>query len=251
MKGGYMQAFEVINDNTYSGILVVSEPYPHIVLGKGGRKRDTWVGFWREDESRIVQPRIDPCPDRNRFMGSYLHFSRDVPPKEPPPVCTKCGAQFEPWKFSFFEWRSLHPDTGTVQGPACVIKTSVRRVEYRDGRPSTFKLAAPESNRDNRALVLWRVMSGNHGTAEITPDPGAVLVAKDEAWHSARSRNGLTAEVLAMLKPGQFLQAVRSGTDYPLPYGLVHWDGLHLSASFGRLPPSELLKGEISRSETL
>jgi hypothetical protein len=81
--------------------------------------------------------------------------------------------------------------------------------------------------------VLWRVSSGYRGGASISADEGVTVVAKDTSWHSGRGSLGSTAEILAILKPGQKLTASRSGWRVQETRARLTYDGTKISVVFG------------------
>lgn len=92
-------------------------------------------------------------------------------------------------------------------------------------------IVAPRQG-DDRALVLWRVPSGYRGSASIKAQDDVVVVASDSAWHSGRGNLGETAEILAVLRPGQYLEARRSGRRVQEDRARLVWNGEKVEVTF-------------------
>ena len=94
-------------------------------------------------------------------------------------------------------------------------------------------IVAPRNGKDNRILVLWRVSSGYRGSAHIEAGEGVHVVGYDSAWHSGRGNLGETAEMLAILKPGQELNADISGRRVQENRARLTWDGETIEVIYG------------------
>ncbi len=164
-----MKTYDVKGAEVSKGIVIVLEPYPHIVLGEGGNKRATWIPLGKRDAEFII-------------------------------VRTPFTAQIE--------------------------DVSVIALKDAEGKPNGKHLiVAPRNGGDNRILVLWRVSSGYRGSASISAGEGVTVIASDFSWHSERGSLGETAEMLAILKPGQELRASLSGRGLKETEGKLTYDG--------------------------
>lgn len=115
-----------------------------------------------------------------------------------------------------------------------VVEAGVLALKDQNDKPKGRHLiVAPRKGRDNRVLVLWRVSSGYRGSASITEGAGVVVVASDASWHSGRGNLGETAEMLAVLAPGQELTASRSGRRVQNPNAKLTYDGSNINVTFG------------------
>lgn len=93
-------------------------------------------------------------------------------------------------------------------------------------------IVLPRNKNDNRVLVLWRVKSGYRGSASINAPEGVKEIAQDSAWHSGQGNLGETAEILAILEPGQHLEAHISGRRVQENRARLSWDGETIAAVF-------------------
>ena len=109
-----------------------------------------------------------------------------------------------------------------------------------------YLIIAPRDGSDNRILVLWRVASGFRGSASITHGEGVTIIAKDSAWHSGRGNLGETAEILAVLSPGQELRASRSGRRVENTRAKLVWDGKNINVAFGDKNMDAALADEVA-----
>ena len=233
-----MKAYDVHGTEVQAGIPVVQEPYPHVVLGEGGHKRATWIALGKRDADSIIRPRRLPCPRRNESETVYK--AELLAEKQAPRVCDKCGEAYGEWTPQKHwggsqYWTRKHPNTGEVDGPACVHDVGVVALKDKNTGESNgkFLIVAPRPGHDNRVLVLWRVSSGYRGSASISAGEGVTLIATDSSWHSGRGSLGETAEVLAILKPGQELTAHRSGRRVQETRARLVWDGKEIKVTFG------------------
>jgi hypothetical protein len=94
-----------------------------------------------------------------------------------------------------------------------------------------YLIVAPRGN-DDRVLVLWRVSSGYRGSASIEAGDDIVVVGYDHAWASGRGNLGETAEMLAVLKPEQSLNACLSGRRVQANQAKLTWTGQHFEIIF-------------------
>ena len=218
-----MKAYDINETKIQAGIPVTQKPYPHIVLGAGGHKRATWIALGKRDTESIIRPRRVPCPNRGRTHYGEVLVGDELP------KCEECGERYVQ-----NDRYSRHPDTGEVDGPLCVHDVGIIAVKDKSGEPSgKFLIVAPRPGHDNRVLVLWRVSSGYRGSASISAGEGVTLIATDSSWHSGRGSLGETAEVLAILKPGQELTAHRSGRRVQETRARLVWDGKEIKVTFG------------------
>lgn len=102
-----------------------------------------------------------------------------------------------------------------------------------EGKPNGKYLIVAPRGSDNRALVLWRVPSGYRGSASIKAGEAVKVIASDSSWHSGRGSLGSTAEMLAILAPGQELRASRSGRRVQETKAVLKYDGQKISVTFG------------------
>lgn len=167
-----MKVHDVYNGIT-DGIKVVSEPYPHIVLGDGGNKRATWIALGKRDADAIIE------------------------------------------------------NDGTVKDVGVIALRDANQ------QPTGKYLIVAPRGHDNRVLVLWRVLSGYRGNAEIVAGEDVTVVAADKAWHSGRGNMGETAEMLVILSPGQGLTATRSGRRLEQTKAKLVYDGQEIVVTFG------------------
>lgn len=242
-----MKSCTVSGTDVQKGIIVSSDPYPHITLGSGGHKRATWVALGKRDAETIVRPSHLPCPNRRYsryFDNEYLN-----------PICKECGAEYSPQDYPAGERGryEMHPDSGEVLGPLSIGDIGIVLLKDDQGKPNgKYLVVAPRGNDDNRVLVLWKVASGYRGSAQIgikkptfadamdaydkTGDPipdMPVIIASDLSWHLGRGSLGETAEFLAVLKPGQEIYAVRSGRRMQDTHGRLTYDGENINVTFG------------------
>lgn len=192
-----MKAYDIQETKIREGIAVALEPYPHIVLGEGGHKRATWIALGKRDaESIIVRTPIL----ENR------------------------------WNSESGKYEKYNTERTTVQ----IKDASVIAIKDAEGKPTgKYLIVAPRNGSDNRVLVLWRVSSGYRGSASISAGEGAMVIASDSAWHSGRGNLGATAEILAILKPGQELHAWRSGRHVQESRAKLAYDGRTITVTFG------------------
>jgi hypothetical protein len=114
-----------------------------------------------------------------------------------------------------------------------VLDAGIIALKDTEGKPNgTYLIVAPRGG-DNRVLVLWRVQSGYRGSAKITAGEGVTVIASDSSWHSGRGSLGETAEMLAILNPGQELRASRSGRRVQDSKAKLVYDGRTISVTFG------------------
>lgn len=179
------------------GIAVNLEPYPHIVLGEGGHKRATWIALGKRDAKSIIV-RTPILEDRwDSESGKYEK-----------------------------------KDTGRTLNQ--VKDVSVIALKDAEGKPNgKYLIVSPHNGGDNRVLVLWRVSSGYRGGASISAGEGVTVIASDSSWHSGRGNLGETAEMLAILKPGQELRASRSGRRVQDSKAKLVYDGKTITVTFG------------------
>ena len=95
-----------------------------------------------------------------------------------------------------------------------------------------FLIVAPRPGEDNRALVFWAVSSGYRGSSSIKTADDVLVVGYDHSWHSGRGNLGSTAEILAVLKPGQKLEASKSGRRVQQDRARLTWDGKEIKVEF-------------------
>lgn len=118
-------------------------------------------------------------------------------------------------------------DIATIVHEGKVTDVGVIALKNEDGTPKgTHLIVAPHGSED-RVLVIWRVRSGYRGNANITAPAtdGVTIIDSDKSWHSGQGNLGETAEVMAILKPGQKLLAVRSGRRLEQTHGMLVYDG--------------------------
>lgn len=96
-----------------------------------------------------------------------------------------------------------------------------------------YLIVASRNGADNRVAVLWRVSSGYRGSSSIEASDGVVVIASDDAWHSGRGNMGSTAEMLAVLKPNQTLNAKISGRRVEQTRARLTYDGKEIKVEFG------------------
>lgn len=221
-----MKVYEVIDDGVASGIHVARAPYPHVVLGEGGNKRATWVALGKGDAERIIRSNRMPCPKRRTQL-----YTEEVLVGDKLPTCKECGERYTASKYAAYSID--HPDSGEVEGPACIFDVAVIQLKDGEGKPNGKYLIVAPRGEDNRILVLWRVESGYRGSASITAGEGVTVIARDTSWHSGRGSLGETAEMLAILRPGQELRASRSGRRVQETEARLGYDGKAISVTFG------------------
>lgn len=224
-----MITFDVSKEKVGRGIAISLTPYPHVVLGFGGNKPATWIPLGKQDSARIVKTPVLPCPRRGSNEHSY-----DKSAPEVRTVCRECGVAYDPWvKDDVITYRSVHPQSGEVHGSPMIEDVELIALKDEKGDLNgKFLIVAPRGD-DNRVLVLWRVPSGYRGDAKITPGEGVTVIATDSSWHSGQGNLGETAEMLAVLQPGQELYATRSGRRLQDTKAVLAYDGEKLSVVFG------------------
>lgn len=125
-------------------------------------------------------------------------------------------------------------DADAIVREGKVADVGVIALKDESGKPNgKFLIVAPKNGGDNRALVLWRVASGYRGSASISAGEGVIVIASDQSYHSGQGSLGSTAEVLAVLKPGQELTAHRSGRRVGTTRARLTWDGKTVQVEFG------------------
>jgi hypothetical protein len=206
-----MRIFSVEGEIVGEGTTVVLEPYPHIVLGEGGHKRATWIPLGKNDWRKMIA--FPPCPIRGSAM-------MDI-------TCNLCGVAPS---------LGVHPNEGNLRPVfegGNVGRASIKEASVIVLKSNGYLIVAPRNGDDNRVLVLWRVSSGFRGSASITAGEGVMVIASDSSWHSGRGNLGETAEMLAILKPGQELRASRSGRRVQGTRAKLIYDGKTISTIFG------------------
>lgn len=125
-------------------------------------------------------------------------------------------------------------DADAIVHDGKITNVGVIALKDEGGKPNgKFLVVAPRNGGDNRALVLWRVPSGYRGSAGITAGEGVTVIASDSSWASGKGSLGETAEMLAVLKPGQELTARRSGRRVETTRARLTWDGKTVQVEFG------------------
>lgn len=221
-----MNCYE-ITDGIVRQINVTLAPYPNITLGEGGHKSFTRVALGKRDAESIIEKKMVPCPNQGQYANVWATAPSD------PKVCN-CGAIYGPWEPRFGYFYALHPKSGEVVGSSVVKKVGVIALKDATDKPTgKYLIVAPREGADDRVLVLWRFPSGYRGSASITPGVGVVVLGTDSAWHSGQGNIGETAEILAILKPGQELRGSRSGRRLEDTRGWVRFDGSKVFVKFG------------------
>ncbi len=217
-----MKTYDVNGREVTAGIKVAMEPQPHVVLGDGGNKRATWVAIGQRDAGTIIVRPDIPCPKQG---GS--DFTADPATCAAEHRCDQCGEMYGPWESTtkLYNYR-YHPNAGTVAGPEQIQDAGVMQLE-------SGKMLIVAPRQGNRILVLWRFESGYRGGAEITAGEGVKVVAADKAWHSGRGNMGETAEMLAIMEPGQELRAERSGRHIEETHARLRYDGTNIIVEYG------------------
>lgn len=143
--------------------------------------------------------------------------------------------------------RKLIEDSGQVI--TVITDVGVIALNDEEGKPKGRHLIVAPRGADNRVLVLWHVASGFRGSARITPGEGVRVVARDSSWHSGQGSLGSTAEMLAILAPGQELNATRSGRRVQCPRAKLVYDGQNVTVTYGgdemEVATAEEIKGEL------
>ncbi len=191
-----MKAYDVKGTEVSRGIPVSTEPYAKIAFGEGGHKRATWIPLGKNDANSIVVKT---------------------------PITTR------KWNGQEYETVETGNFTVTVEDVG-VIALKDKNTGEPNGR---FLIVAPRNGSDNRILVLWRVSSGYRGSASIKAGEGVTVIGSDQSWHSGRGSLGSTAEMLAILKPGQELRASRSGRRVQENRARLTWDGKEIKVVYG------------------
>lgn len=191
-----MKTYTTRETTVTKGIEVCPTPYPHITLGEGGHKRATWMALGKRDAEKLMIPTQIPC----RHRGTTG-----------PEVCLDCGTPAE----KVAEWPPqvwIHPSKeGFIDGPLKVEDVGVLQLPERENQPPRYLIVAPPFSESDRILVFWSLSSGYRGSASITPGEGALMIAKDSAYHSGQGNLGESAETLAVLSPDQYLEGRISG----------------------------------------
>lgn len=191
-----MKAFDVSGTEVSRGIPVSTEPYAKISFGEGGHKRATWIPLGNRDTDAIMVKT---------------------------PITTR------KWNGEAYETVETGNFNVTVEDVG-VIALKDKNTGEPNGR---YLIVKPHNGSDNRVLVLWRVSSGYRGSAGITAGEGVTVLGSDQSWHSGRGSLGSTAEMLAILKPGQELRASRSGRRVQENRARLTWDGEKIEVVFG------------------
>ena len=211
-----MKTFDVSGEKVSAGITVSQKPYPHVTLGEGGNKRATWVPLGNRDAEGIVVPAEDVLrPETEWEVRSRLG-------------CTSLAEAREAMAGGDVQQKVEKTIPAHIDEVGVIALRDKKTGEY-NGR---HLIVAPRG-QDNRALILWRVSSGYRGGADITAGDGVRVVAEDSAWHSGRGSLGSTAEMLAVLSPGQELRASRSGRRVQSNRARLTWDGEEVKVVFG------------------
>ena len=125
-------------------------------------------------------------------------------------------------------------DADSIVREGEITDVGVIALKDAEGKPNgKFLIVAPRNGKDNSALILWRVESGYRGDAHIDAGEGVQVIGYDHSWHSGRGSMGETAEMLAVLKPGQELTASRSGRRLETTRARLTWDGKTAQVEFG------------------
>lgn len=230
-----MKAYMINNDAVEKGIPVTMQPYPLIELGRGGHKRATWVPLGKQDAEKIIVNRMKPCPMQGQYDFNQ-DFTDDPSTKPETHICEHCGQQYGDWrKASGNYFARYHPKAGEVFEAKVVADVGALALKDKVSGAPTGKhlIVAPLPGNDNRILVYWSVSSGYRGGASISAAEDVLVIARDEAWHSGKGATGSTAQILAVLKPGQELQASRSGRRMQQTRGRLQWDGKEIKVTFG------------------
>lgn len=104
-------------------------------------------------------------------------------------------------------------------------------LELKDN-PDNFLLVR-ERVKEAGVLVFWVVKSGAKGTVNITPKNGAKIIKCRLDWLGNRKTCGTIAHCLAIIKPGQALQADITGISFSSPpFRFIKYDGQQLMPSY-------------------
>jgi hypothetical protein len=217
-----MKTYDVNGREVTAGIKVAMEPQPHVVLGAGGNKNATWVAIGRRDAGTIIVRPDIPCPKQGDS-----DFTTNPATCAAQHRCDQCGEMYDSWKASTppFNYR-YHPKAGTVPGPEMILDVGSMQLD-------SGKMLIVTPRPSNRVLVLWRFKSGYRGGADITAGDGVKVVATDKAWHSGRGNKGETAELLAIMEPGQELHAKRWGRNLEETHARLRYDGTNIIVEYG------------------
>lgn len=210
-----MKAYTVNGSEIKAGLSVTKNPYPHIVMGEGGHKRATWIPIGRRDAENVIKwDETETCWD------PHAGYERE------PRTCEVCGKAWELADNGYY----THKNRGKVVRGGRVEDVGVIKLqEPKKG----FLVVAPRPGKDNRVLVLWNVSSGYRGGSGITAGEGVTVIAEDSSWHSGRGSLGSTAQMLAILAPGQELYAARTGRRVQDTKAVLRWNGEKITVTFG------------------
>lgn len=126
-------------------------------------------------------------------------------------------------------------DAGRIVEEGKIVDVDIIVLRDKETNEPTGKYLIVKSRNvnDNRMLILWRVKSGYRGGSSIEPGDGVIVIASDNSWHSGRGNLGITAETLAVLKPGQELKASISGRRVQNTRAILKYDGESIAVTFG------------------
>ncbi|MFA5172843.1 MAG: hypothetical protein WC435_00365 [Candidatus Paceibacterota bacterium] len=213
---------KVFNGSNQGISVSMDSPYPRIIMGQGGHKRATWIPIGKHDANKVIEKKFLPCPHQGKSDHSALPDTCSANH-----VCESCGKEYGEWKLDDGLYYRYHPESGEILSSAVIKNVGIIKTEK-----GMHLIVAPKED-DNRALILWSVSSGYRGSASISANEGVKVIATDESWHSGRGNLGSTAEMLAILEPGQQLIASRSGRRVQGTRGILTYDGENVTVVFG------------------
>ena len=230
-----MKAYMISNEAIENGIPVTLEPYPLIELGRGGHKRATWVPLGKQDAEKTIVNRMKPCSMQGQYDFNQ-DFTDDPATKPATHICEHCGQTYGQWKQASGKYLvRYHPKAGEVIDTKVIADVGLIALKDKVTQLPNGKylIVAPKPGNDNRILVYWSVSSGYRGGASISAADDVLVIASDQAWHSGKGATGSTAQILAVLKPGQELCASRSGRRMQQTRARLQWDGKEIKVTFG------------------
>jgi hypothetical protein len=227
-----MKCYTVNGDKVVEGITVNPLPYPRVILGEGGHKRATWIPVGRRDADTVIETTMKSCPNRNKLREIGDEWF----------TCEACGTKYVDTDEKIKKWgqeepvmAQKHPNTGEVVNTTRITDVGVVALKDKEsGEPNgKFLLVAPRNRKDNCVVVFWSVSSGYRGSSGIEAGEGVKVIGYDHSWHSGRGSLGSTAEMLAILTPGQELIAVRFGRRVQDTRARLSYDGKEVKVMFG------------------
>ena len=225
-SGDKMYVFTVVNTKIVKkAIDVVYEPRAIVKVGGGGHKKPSYVALLDSHSDSIIEVSSVFCEDRGKKVI--------LPYLEKPATalfCVKCGQQLHDVQENPGLRKSvtaMHPATGQQVINREITDIDVYPMMDNIGKPNgSYSIGKPELSDGKSALVLWRFTSRKNESSFITPGAETTVVAYDYAFHPDKKGEGGTAEMLAILDPGEMLFGHRILSNKELESFRLEYDGI-------------------------